>query len=254
MFFRSTPRLPRLLRRAAISTTTAATLPLTTSSSTPSSLPKTIPPSQIKPFTPKHEAWPYNPREFSRLDENPDTGFYDEPRYVAHIDDAALERLKSYFSSVLPRKGRVLDFCTAWNSWFPEDVNDAVARGELEVFGLGMNADELKRNHLLNGFEGRTLVRDLNVEPYDASVGWAQGGGDVDGMPKFDAATCTVSIDYLVEPVKVLESVKRCMSEGGTVHLVISNRCFPTKAVKIWLELDTDQRLQLVGGKSHDIE
>ena len=37
------------------------------------------------------------------------------------------------------------------------------------------------------------------------------------------------------------------MVEGGKVHLVLSNRCFPTKAVARWLRVGEDERCEMVG-------
>lgn len=204
-------------------------------------------PSQIRKYIPQHKSWPYTARDFTRSDETDDDDFYDRPRYVAHIDDAAIARLTNYFATSIPRKGRVLDFCTSWHSWYPDEYVAAVQDGELEVHGIGMNRPELQKNKLFEGHLGRAVVADLNKSP-DIHLQLSKDGKG--GAPRFDCATCTVSIDYLNKPVEVLSSLRECMNEGGTVHLVISNRCFPTKAVRIWLELDTEERLQLVGGMS----
>lgn len=95
-----------------------------------------------------------------------------------------------------------------------------------------MNAAELDANPHLTG--GR-ILRDLNVEPR------------IEGTGTFDAATCVVSIDYLTKPVEVLRSLKESMKEGGAVHLIISNRCFPTKVVGRWLRIGEKERLEMVG-------
>jgi hypothetical protein len=108
-----------------------------------------------------------------------------------------------------------------------------------------MSRPELDQNQLFKDHPERAVVLDLNKNPDIFSQLSKNEGGEV---PRFDTATCTVSIDYLNKPVEVLSSLRECMNQGGKVHLIISNRCFPTKAVKIWLELDTEERLQLVGG------
>lgn len=208
------------------------------------------PAPRIRKYTPRHPHWPYSPRDFTRSDESTDKDFYIQPRYVAHIDDQAITRLTAYFDSVLPRKGRVLDFCTSWNSWYPDDVGEAVGRKGLEVFGLGMSKPELGRNVLLKNHPRRSIVADLNENP-DIRSHLSQVTDKEKEPPRFDSATCTVSIDYLTDPVAVLRSLKECMAENGSVHLAISDRCFPTKAVRIWLELDAEERLQLVGDYLH---
>lgn len=201
--------------------------------------------SQIRKYIPRYQSWPYDAKDFSRFDERSDSSFYDQPRYVAHIDDAAITRLTRYFGTVVPRHGRILDFCTSWNSWYPDEYLTSVQNKELEVYGIGMNRPELERNRLFEDFPERAMVTDLNKNPNIFSQLSKYKRED---LLQFDSATCTVSIDYLVNPVEVLSSLRDHMSKSGKVHLVISNRCFPTKAVKLWLELDIEERLHLVGG------
>jgi ubiquinone/menaquinone biosynthesis C-methylase UbiE len=52
----------------------------------------------------------------------------------------------------------------------------------------------------------------------------------------FDVVTCVVSIDYMTNPRAVMEEVCRVLKPGGRAIMSISNRCFPTKAVAIWLQ------------------
>ncbi|KAK7185214.1 hypothetical protein DPSP01_000854 [Paraphaeosphaeria sporulosa] len=213
--------------------------------SPPSTDPALFPP--VRKWVPQHQSWPYAPKDFLRLDETDDDDFYNQPRYVAHIDEQSIERLTKYFGTVLPRNGSVLDFCTSWHSWYPDAYVEAVKSNELEVYGIGMSRPELDRNSLFKNHPARSFVADLNETP-DVRAHLSKGGAE---PPQLRAATCTVSIDYLVKPVEVLRSLRECTVEGAKVHLVISNRCFPTKAVRIWLELDTEERLQLVGNYLH---
>lgn len=193
----------------------------------------------VQPYTPRHDTFPYTAIDFGRQDASADTSFYSAPRFVTHIDDHAISVLGRYYASVLPRRGRILDFCSSWVSHYPPQVEDAVKRGELAVVGMGMEKSELDRNDVLNA--GR-IVQDLNVDPSipDAVV-------DGTRQQLLDAATCVVSIDYLTRPVAVLTSLRERTRPGGTVHLTISNRCFPTKAVRRWLMVDEEERLQMVG-------
>lgn len=204
-------------------------------------------PWPVKAYEPRHKTWPYHSSDFRRADPSPDSSFYDAPRYVNHIDDAAIASLRSYYDTVLPRSGRILDFCSSWVSHYPKDVEDRAAKGDLQVTGMGMNAAELKANRVLNS--GRILV-DLNQDPDIAgALASAGGGGDDDDDAKqhLDAATCVVSIDYLIKPIDVLKSLLTVTKPGGTVHLTVSNRCFPTKAIHRWLEISEAERLQMVG-------
>lgn len=194
----------------------------------------------VRKYEPPHQEWPYSISDFRRDDERIDTSFYAQPRFLAHIDEAALERLTAYYHEAVPLRGNVLDFCTSWRSWYAPAHEKAVANGELKVFGVGMSNAEMEANPLFNAFADRFRVLDLNTT-----------GQEVDtlfGDTKFDCATCTVSIDYIVDAVDILSRVKTRMQKGGKVHLAISNRCFPTKAVRIWLGMSTEERLGLVCG------
>lgn len=111
---------------------------------------------RAEPYTPRHTSWPYSPSpDFTRQYSSPDTSFYTSPRFVTHIDDAAIVSLREYYDSVLPRKGKILDFCSSWVSHYPPSIEQAVQRGELQVTGMGMNKAELDANALLNN--GRVL-------------------------------------------------------------------------------------------------
>lgn len=112
--------------------------------------------------------------------------------------------------------------------------------GELKVTGMGMNKAELEKNEFLNA--GR-IIQDLNDKPEIPQT--------ASGEEKLGASTCVVSIDYLTKPVDVLKSLRQRTKPGGTVHLIISNRCFPTKAVSRWLRVSEDERLQMVGDFLH---
>jgi hypothetical protein len=194
----------------------------------------------VTPYTPRHKSWPYNnASDFSRQDNSPDTGFYSAPRFVTHIDDAAIDSLRDYYDTVLPRRGRLLDFCSSWISHYPSAVTSAAESNDLSIVGMGMNKAELDANKALNG--GRLLI-DLNSTPDIASHLPSTSEED-----KLDASTCVVSIDYLTQPVAILSSLLEATKTGGSVHLTISNRCFPTKAISRWLRISEAERLQMVG-------
>ena len=198
----------------------------------------------IEPYSPRHTWWPYNSNDFHRQDPSTDASFYSSPRFVTHIDDHAISQLREYYANVLPRRGRIFDFCSSWVSHYPSETEEAVKNGELVVVGMGMNKAELDKNPVLRTEHVR-ILRDLNEDAeVPQEVAKAGGDGVEEGL---DAATCVVSIDYLVKPVDILSSLRQRMKPGGTVHLAISNRCFPTKAVARWLQVDEQERLQMVG-------
>ena len=68
---------------------------------------------------------PFNPAEdFERFDDSDDALFYDQPRFVTHIDDAAIAALTAYYRKHFPASGQrdtaLLDMCSSWISHFPE--------------------------------------------------------------------------------------------------------------------------------------
>jgi SAM-dependent methyltransferase len=79
------------------------------------------------------------------------------------------------------------------------------------------------------------VVHDLNRDPRlpfpDAS---------------FATVACAVSVQYLVHPFEVFADVRRVLVAGGPVVVSFSNRCFPTKAVALWLSTDDDDHRVVV--------
>ena len=136
-----------------------------------------------------------------------------------------------------------MDMCTSWKSFYPSAIKEAIQRGELEVFGVGLNREEMALNGVFMGKQERWRVLDLNSPPHDVRVGWE--GKELE----FDATTCVVSVDYLNKPLEVCKKLLEATKEGGKVHLIISNRCFPNKVVRRWLMLDERSRLEFVGGE-----
>lgn len=202
-----------------------------------------------KCYEPQHTQWPYKPADFARHDEAPDAEFYDQPRIdVQHIDDHAIANLKRYYSQTLPRKGRIVDLCTSWTSHFPSETVEAVEKKDLHVFGVGMNKAEMDANPCLNT---GNVEWDLNHDPKFPPQSDTSDTGDEKGTHVYDAATCVVSIDYLTQPREVLEHLHTMTKHGGTVHLVVSDRRFPTKAIAIWDKLSKRERLQTVGDYLH---
>jgi SAM-dependent methyltransferase len=165
------------------------------------------------------------PQAFARYDESPDERFYQEPRFVEHIDDAAIADVVRIHRERLPPNGEILDLMSSWVSHLPPEVTYA------RVAGLGMNAAELAHNPRLDSY----VVHDLNADPvlpFPAA--------------SFDAATVCVSVQYLTGPVAVLRDLARVLRPGGTAIVTFSNRCFPTKAVAIWQALDDHGHVMLV--------
>lgn len=99
-----------------------------------------------------------------------------------------------------------------------------------------MNEYELKENKQADDY----TVRNLNIIP---ELPYESGS--------FDIVTCTVSFDYLNKPLQVMKEVARVLKPGGMVILSTSNRCFPTKAVSIWLQTKDVEHCLIYGSYMH---
>ena len=167
----------------------------------------------------------FPPAAYAREDESFDHGFYLLPRKVVHIDEDAIAALGRLYAEVLPAGGRLLDLMSSWRSHLPAGFRAA------EVVGLGMNAEEMADNPQLTS----AIVHDVNLErrlPF--------------GDGEFDGAMCAVSVQYLIHPVQVFHEVGRVLRPGAPFVVSFSNRCFPTKAVAVWLNTSDEQHLTLV--------
>lgn len=219
-------------------------------------MPSISPKYNIEPLPSRHTTWPYTPSDFTRQDPSPDTTFYSTPRFVTHIDDAAISSLCQYYDEFLPRNGKILDFCSSWTSHYPERIQKAAAATtpenetpHLQITAMGLNRSELAHNPLVNNGQ---IAQDLNANPDVASALRAVSAiGPAGSSDLLEASTCVVSIDYLTDPVAVLRSVREATKPGGTVHLTVSNRCFPTKATRRWLQVDEGERVRMVGDFLH---
>jgi len=63
---------------------------------------------------------------------------------------------------------------------------------------------------------------------------------------EFDGAMCAVSIQYVIHPVQLFQEIRRVLRPGSPFVVSFSNRCFPTKAVAVWLGTTDAQHLTLV--------
>lgn len=116
---------------------------------------------------------------------------------------------------------------SSWRSHLPAGMRFR------EVVGLGLNAEEMADNPQLAAH----VVHDVNREtrlPF--------------GDAEFDGVMCAVSIQYVIHPVRLLREVRRVLRPGAPFVVSFSNRCFPTKAVAVWLDTTDQQHVQLVRG------
>ena len=169
-------------------------------------------------------------KSFARLDSASDGIFYEDPRFVEHVDAQAVQSMTQYISSLLKPGDSVLDLCSSWTS----HIDPESAKGLRRVAGLGMNAEELRSNHILTDWTVQDLNSNRNVKlPYE------------DGS--FDVVLIQLSIDYLLYPVEVASELFRVLAKGGRVAILYSNRLFIQKAVGWWSGSDDFDRTYVVG-------
>ncbi len=162
---------------------------------------------------------------FVRPDESRDTIFYEQPRMVQHIDDTAIAGISWYYGQHLTPDMKVLDLMSSWQSHIPAEIPLK------QLTGLGLNEAELRENPALTDYR----VHDLNETPelpFDDN--------------SFDAAVCTVSVEYLTKPFAVFRELHRVLRPGGLLLVSFSNRWFPPKAIQIWPKLHEFERMGLV--------
>ena len=132
------------------------------------------------------------------------------PRYGRFYPAGVLQDLPGLFrGSVIPFRcvGLDGDAITAdFNHPLAEVPLTITAVPEIdftEVAGLGLNAEELSANRRLS----QRVVHDLNADPrlpFDTG--------------RFDAAVCSVSVEYLTDPLAVFDEVARVLRPGGRVR------------------------------------
>ena len=178
---------------------------------------------------------------FSRLDKTSDSIFYKDPRFVEHVDSNAVQTMTDYLSStskdsILSPNDSVLDLCSSWTSHIDTSTKEKL---KLErVSGLGMNAEELKANPVLDDY----VVKDLNADslsklPYESE--------------SFNVVLCQLSVDYLIHPIQVFREVSRVLKPGGKIVILFSNRLFLSKAVGLWTGADDVDHAYIVGSYLH---
>ena len=164
-------------------------------------------------------------KPFERDNDTDDRAFYKTARLVDHIDQTARDQLQSLYSRFLKPDMKILDLMASWNSHLPRQHQGA------EITGLGLNEEELEKNPALS----HRIRHDLNASPV---LPFAD--------KQFDIAVCTVSIEYLINPVAVIKEVARVLKPGAPLIISFSDRWFPPKVTRIWTELHPFERQGLV--------
>ncbi|THB76538.1 MAG: methyltransferase domain-containing protein [Desulfobacteraceae bacterium] len=167
----------------------------------------------------------FYPTAFKREDEQSDDLFYRQDRFVHHVDATAGSTLESMYQLLVSNGQKVLDLMAGWESHIPRAFDLS------EVHGIGLNPGELKANPVLTDYN----IQDLNREPY------------LDYPDHFfDLAVCSLSVEYLTDPLTVFKEIARVLKPGACFAVTFSNRWFPQKNIRLWADLHEFERLGLV--------
>ncbi len=162
---------------------------------------------------------------FRRRDSLPDPVFYEKDRFVSHVDDMAKQNISRLYKTLLKPGDSVLDLMAGWESHIPDDFELSC------LHGLGLNRNELSKNKRLTDYTVQDLNTDTRLYFKDHT---------------FDAVICSLSIEYLIDPVPVFKEVARVLNPGGIFGVSFSNRWFPEKTIGLWEDLHDFERMGLV--------
>ncbi len=153
--------------------------------------------------------------ERTKEDNNDDSLFYSQPRFVNHLDESFRNRLTNLYREKIPEGSVLLDLMSSWISHLPKEIKYK------RVIGHGLNANELENNQRLDAY----WVQDLNVSqelPLDDS--------------SIDVCLMVAAWQYLQYPEKLALDLKRVIKPNGRLIVSFSNRAFWTKAPRVWIE------------------
>ncbi len=165
------------------------------------------------------------PSQRTKLDDNDDLLFYEQPRFVTHVDEGFIDQLTQLYRERLQPQSRVFDMMSSWVSHLPKEMEFA------HVEGHGLNAAELAKNPQLNHY----FVQNLNQ---NQKLPFADGD--------FDAVINCVSVQYLQYPEMVFAEIHRILKPGGVAIFSFSNRMFYQKAIAAWRDGTEKDRVELV--------
>ena len=166
----------------------------------------------------------YQEKGFCRIDESDDEIFYRQDRLINHIDSECSRRISQIYAQHIESDMKVLDLMSSYESHLPDVDN-------LDVTGLGMNVNEMGANPRIS----RYVIHNLNKQtilPFESD--------------QFDVMLCSLSIEYLIQPLEVMREIVRVIRPGGRILVSFSDRWFPPKAIMIWRELHPFERLGMV--------
>ena len=163
----------------------------------------------------------YGDYPFNRKSKMSEEEFYSTPRLISHLDEAAARHVETFYSSFLNTDMRLLDLMSGFKTHLPNNFRNT------DIVGLGLNAQEMAENDLLNDY----VIHNLNTAP---ELPFSDSS--------FDGVICTSSIEYLTHPFEIIREISRILRPGGKVGIVISDRWFAGEEISFWSDLHPFER------------
>lgn len=160
-----------------------------------------------------------------KLDSSDDQIFYQQPRFVHHLDQPFRNRLTNLYRDRIPSCAVVLDLMSSWVSHLPDEISYD------KVIGHGLNQDELESNPRFDSYWLQNLNQDQQLPLDDESV---------------DVVLIVAGWQYLQQPEAVASELYRVTRRKGSMIVAFSNRMFFSKAPQIWTDYGDFDHLNYV--------
>jgi len=156
-----------------------------------------------------------NDYQRNKKNNNNDYIFYDQPRFVNHLNPSFRSRLTNLYREKITEDAIILDLMSSWNSHLPQEIKYK------RVFGHGLNKKELESNKRLYSYwvQDFNTSQDLPLE--DSSI---------------DVCLMVAAWQYLQYPEKIALELKRVVKPQGLLIVSFSNRAFWIKSPRIWID------------------
>ena len=166
-----------------------------------------------------------NSYQRKKIDESNDYEFYNEPRFVYHLDLNFRKYLTDIYKQEIPISSKVLDLMSSWDSYLPENKTYE------KVIGHGMNEKELIKNNSLDSFWIQNFNLNQNIPLENKSI---------------DYCLMVAAWQYLQYPEALTRDIARVLTDNGKIIVSFSNRAFWTKSPNIWTSSNEEDRIQYV--------
>ena len=148
-----------------------------------------------------------------------------QPIAKPKVDAIAIEEITKLYSELLPRHSKILDVISSENSYLSKDYETGL------LAGIGPNEEALNKNQRLDTYQHQDINTDIELPFEDNS---------------FDDAICSLAIDTITDPLKIMSEVARVVTAEGKFIITFSNTTLPTNTISLWGQLHPFERMQLV--------